>query len=135
LSERERPGLVFARYWLFQLPGIFVAIVVLTILVHWELITTNLAAALLGFWVLKDLLMFPVVRVGFERGGRPAGVDALVGATGIVQQAITSEREGWVRLGPELWRAVSEAADEVPEGAAVRVVGVQGLVLSVVREP
>lgn len=134
MSSRERSIPVFARYWLFQLPGFFLAILVLTVLVHWDLITRGLAAVLLGFWVLKDLVLFPFLRVGYEEGGRPAGADALVGAFGVVQEPMTAEHQGWVRLGPELWRAVSLGASEVPAGARVRVVSVQGLVLSVERE-
>ena len=131
MSAREPFGRVFARYWVFQLPGIFLAVVVLSVLVHWELVTTGLAAVLLGFWVLKDLVLFPFVRIGYERSSRPAGADALVGAVGVVQEPVSARREGWVRVGPELWRAVAEGAAEVPRGAAVRVVSVRGLVLCV----
>lgn len=134
MSSGERFGPVFARYWLFQLPGFFLAVVVLAVLVNWDQITTELAAVLLGFWVLKDLALFPFLRVGYEKGGRPAGADALVGAVGVVQEAISAEREGWVRLGPELWRAVSVEAGEVTAGARVRVISVKGLVLSVEPE-
>ena len=134
MSRSKRSIPVFARYWLFQLPGIFLAVLALAVLVHWDLITTGLAAVLLGFWVLKDLAMFPFLRVGYEPAGRPAGADALVGAVGVVREPLGAEREGWVRLGPELWRAVSPGAGEVPAGSRVRVVSVQGLVLSVERE-
>jgi membrane protein implicated in regulation of membrane protease activity len=134
LSSSQRSIPVFARYWLFQLPGMFLALLVLAVLVHWELITMELAAVLFGFWVLKDLAMFPFLRVGYELEGRPAGADALVGAVGVVREPLSAEREGWVRLGPELWRAVSPGDGEVPAGARVRVVSVQGLVLRVERE-
>lgn len=127
----ERSGHVFARYWLFQLPGMFVAIVVLSVLVHWELVDTRTAALLFGFWVLKDLVMYPIVRIGYETRSRPAGAEALIGAVGVVQQEIGDAEEGWVRLGPELWRAVLQGSGAAPVGAEVRVVAVRGLVLSV----
>jgi membrane protein implicated in regulation of membrane protease activity len=135
LSGRERTVTVFARYWLFQLPGTVVAAGVLFVLVRWELITTGVAGLLFGFWVLKDLLLFPVTRVGYERGGRPHGSDALLGSAGVVREEIAASGTGWVRVGPELWRARREGGGEaLPVGAKVRVVGVDGLVLRVEPE-
>jgi membrane-bound serine protease (ClpP class) len=135
LSGRERTSTVFARYWLYQLPGTFVAALVLLVLVRWQLITKGVAGLLFGFWVLKDLLLFPVTRVGYERGGRPHGGDALLGSVGVVREEITPSGTGWVRVGPELWRARRQAgAEALPVGAKVRVVGVEGLVLSVEPE-
>jgi membrane protein implicated in regulation of membrane protease activity len=135
LSARERTAAVFARYWLYQLPGIFVAGLVLTLLVEKELISTRVAALLMGLWLLKELILFPITRVGYERGGRPHGADALAGRVGVLQGDIAGDETGWVRLGPELWRVRLESGQgPLAAGAQVRVVRVEGLVLRVSAE-
>ena len=130
MSARERTSAVFARYWVYQIPGMFLAVLVLAALVRWEQISQGLAFLLFGFWVLKDLLLFPVTRIGYERGGQQQGADALPGRLGHVQEDVDAERSGWVRVGPELWRAVS-AGPALAAGTRVRVVEVRGLVLLV----
>lgn len=134
LSEREPSRTVFARYMAYQIPGTVLAVAVLLVLIHWEQVTPGLAMLLIAVWVLKDLALFPVTRIGYERGGRPHGADALVGAVGSVQEEVCFERDGWVRVGPELWRARLEADGEpVPGGAKVRVLAVHDLTLRVSR--
>ncbi len=131
MSAPERTSVVFARYWVYQIPGMFVAALVLTVLVRWEQISQGVAFLLFGFWVLKDLLLFPVTRIGYERGGQQHGADALAGRLGRVQdEDLDAERTGWVRVGPELWRAVS-AGPVLAAGTRVRIVEVRGLVLVV----
>ena len=134
MSEREPTSVVFLRYWLFQLPGLFVAGVVLSVLAQWDFVSTNVALLLFGFWVLKDIVLFPVTRVGYERGGGRHGAEALLGADGVVTEEIGAGRTGWVRVGPERWRARGEEEGSLPVGTAVRVAQVDGLVLVVERE-
>jgi len=127
---------VFARYWLFQIPGQVAAVAVLWLLVAWGRIGEGLAWVLFGFWVLKDLVMFPWLRIAYEPGGRPHGADALVGATGRAQQDLAPGETGWVRVGPELWRArLAKDAAPVAAGAEVRVVSVRDLTLRVEAAP
>lgn len=130
----RRTAKVFGRYMLFQLPGFFAAGGVLLLLERWTELTPRLAALLFGLWVLKDLLLFPVTRIAYERGGRPHGADALLGATGVAREGLAQGRIGYVRVGPELWRArLAEHAGELPEGASIRVVAVRDLTLVVER--
>jgi membrane-bound serine protease (ClpP class) len=58
------------------------------------------------------------------------GASALVGETGVARGALAPE--GQVAVHGELWRAIATGAP-VDDGAAVRVVGVEGLTLTVVR--
>ena len=58
----------------------------------------------------------------------PAGGSALVGQTGVARGALSPE--GQVLVQGELWRAVAQGAP-VAEGARVRVVGANGLTLTV----
>jgi membrane-bound serine protease (ClpP class) len=64
------------------------------------------------------------VLLRWSRRRRPAvGVEALVGATGVVDD------DGWVRIAGERWRA--ESAEPLRPGDRVEVTGVSDLVLSV----
>jgi membrane-bound serine protease (ClpP class) len=58
------------------------------------------------------------------------GVGGMIGATGIARERLAPE--GQVLVGGELWRAVAQG-ESLEEGAPVRVVGVDGLTLTVVR--
>jgi membrane-bound serine protease (ClpP class) len=73
-----------------------------------------------------------VVAAGLRalRARSPLGGPALVGETGIARSALSPE--GQVLVHGELWRAVARGTP-VEEGARVRVVGVNGLTLTVER--
>jgi membrane protein implicated in regulation of membrane protease activity len=124
-------AVVFARYAVLQIPGLFAAGLTLTMLVRWTDLTPNLALGLFGLWVLKDLALFPVTRVAYETRGRPHGGDALIGAVGVAQRDLPPRGTGYVKVGAELWRAQSVAPDPVPQGGVVRVREVRGLTLIV----
>jgi len=133
LSGRESTGRVFARYLAFQIPGTFVAAVVLTMLHYWEFISRDVGLLLFGLYVLKDLLLFPVTRVGYEQGGGPHGASALLGNLAEAQEDLLPGQVGWVRIGPERWRAllVEGSEETVARGAKARVVAVDDLILRV----
>jgi membrane-bound ClpP family serine protease len=103
---------------------------VLVVLVRvWEL-SWSIAALVLGLWVLKDLVLFPVLRIAYEPSGGSGGAESLVGALAVVSVELAPE--GWVQIGAERWRArVSPGQAALPVGASVRVVAVEGLLLRV----
>jgi membrane protein implicated in regulation of membrane protease activity len=71
------------------------------------------------------------VRRAYEPSG-PSGTDALIGAIGVVTSPLHDN--GYVRIGPEFWRARSMPGVEPAEvGAAVRVGAVDGFMLLVER--
>jgi membrane-bound serine protease (ClpP class) len=57
------------------------------------------------------------------------GKRTLIGRVGTVRQSLAPQ--GIVHLEGEMWSAVSTHSESIPVGAAVRVVGVDGLVLRV----
>jgi membrane-bound serine protease (ClpP class) len=64
---------------------------------------------------------------------RPAtGADGLVGEAGVVRATLAPE--GQVLVRGEIWRAVAADGTPVGEGERVRVVGIDGLTLRVMRE-
>ncbi|MBE3519128.1 MAG: NfeD family protein [Firmicutes bacterium] len=59
-------------------------------------------------------------------------VDALIGTTGYVTEAISGDAlPGKVKVGGEIWTAVSEGGMRIPEGAKVSVLRVEGVHLVV----
>jgi membrane-bound ClpP family serine protease len=128
--QRASTARVFARYLAFEAPSWVLLAAVLVVLVRaWDL-TIPVAALLLGLWVLKDLVLFPVLRIAYEPGGGSGGAENLIGALGTVTDELAPE--GWVRIGAERWRArVSRQHAPVSVGAAVRVIAVEGLLLRV----
>lgn len=135
MSAENAPGAathrVLLRYAAFQLPGLAVFSLGAAVAVEWMGLPTKVALAAVGLWLLKDALMFRFVRKAYEPGdGRiPRDVrDAL----GIATEQL--EREGYVRIGSELWRArLAEGCPPIARGDSVRVVDVRGLTVVVDR--
>lgn len=126
--EQRRPS-VLAKYLAFELPGWAVAALVLSLLVYTDQLSRGVAALLLGLWVLKDLALFPLLRIAYEPGPVD-GSESLVGALGVAQEELSGR--SYVRMGPELWRSeLAHPAERVPAGATVRVLEVRGLTLIV----
>ena len=75
---------VLVKYLLFQVPGWVGAVAVLWALVRWWELDPRLAVLLFGLWLVKDAVLYPVLRIGYETRG--AGADAgLVGTSGVAQ--------------------------------------------------
>ena len=122
----------FPRYVLFQLPGWVLAIVVAVALWHWAGLDPWFAAGLGALWVLKDFVLYPLVRGAYERKVG-TGSDSLIGMTGVVQRRLAPR--GLVRVRNELWRAEIPCGEPAVEsGEPVRIRGARGLTLLVSRE-
>jgi membrane-bound ClpP family serine protease len=115
------------RYVLFQLPGWTVAALLAVIAVEWSLVSAPIAWGGVALWIAKDAALYRFVRRAYDASGPTHGH---VGDVGVAEGPI--DPEGWVRVGPELWRArVAVGAAPIDASATVRVVAVEGLVLRV----
>ena len=56
----------------------------------------------------------------------PVGAARYVGAEAIVIEPVTKHGAGWVKMGTEDWRAVTDGDEEISAGTEVRVVEVRG---------
>ena len=119
------------------MPGAVGAVAVLWALVRWWELEPRTALLLFGLWVVKDIVLFPVLRIGYETP--EAGADAmLVGTSGVAQEDLRPDRVGYVRVGAELWRARLDGgstAAEIRQGTRVRVTALRDLTLSVEALP
>jgi len=124
---------VLARYTLYQLPGWLTGAVLLASFVHWDWVTTPVAFALFGALLVKDAILYPLTRSAYEGTSHSAG-QALVGRSGVTQQAI--DREGYVRVGAELWRArLAPGSEPLAPGVRVHIEAVDRFTLIVASDP
>ena len=116
------------KYLLFQIPGWLVAAMVLLLAVHWDWLTPTLAAAAFAFWVLKDLLFYPLLRRAYEPDR--TGATRLIGERGVTEGDLTPE--GYVRVRGELWRAAVDSSEQpISAGTEVEVIGADRMELTV----
>jgi len=119
----------FARYVLLEIPGWIVASVVLVVLTRAGKLEAGTAWMLLGIWIAKDFVLYPVLRVGYQHSA-PDGSGSLVGALGTARERL--DPSGYVRVGSELWRAeLAHGQPPVEAGETVRIVAVHRLTLRV----
>ena len=115
------------RYALFQIPDLVLLGLGLLASVEWFGLSVAAAGVILGLWIVKDIAMFPVLRVAYEAA---PSHDRLSGAIGTAKQ--TLDPTGYISVGSESWKAeLVGHRGEVPAGAEVRVVGLNGLTVLV----
>lgn len=66
-----------------------------------------------------------------DEANRPSNADALMGRTGTVSEPIQQGGYGRVVIGGEDWKAVSSDESAIPQGAGVRVVGRESIIVTV----
>jgi membrane protein implicated in regulation of membrane protease activity len=117
------------KYILFQLPELSVVCVLAIGARGWVGLPDWAAAGIIAVWVIKDVVMFPFVRIAYQPGSQ-GGATRMVGARGTAQDAL--QPSGYVRLSAELWRAeLQPGSPPVKPGDRVRVIEVRGLTLVV----
>ena len=101
-----------------------IAAIVLSGLWYWKILPQWLSVLCYIVWVLKDLLLYPLLRVAYVPG--KTGPEALVGTRGIAQGDLAPE--GYVRVRGELWRAITHSQDQViSSGATVEILQTEGM--------
>lgn len=118
------------RYLVFQLPGLGLLAILLAAATYWFSLPVW-ASALAGLlWIAKDAALYPLLKRAYE-DSKSTGTASLVGCLGTAQEDLSPK--GFVRIGPELWRAVS--VGPVGAGQQVRVTGSDGMTLRVEAAP
>jgi membrane protein implicated in regulation of membrane protease activity len=129
--EKSDSRKTLRKYLVLQIPGAVLVAILLTGFHYSGFITALMAFALFAGWCIKDAVMYRFVRSAYEPGP-PHGTEALVGKVGTVEKHLAPT--GTVRIGAEHWSARAEpATEEICCGASVRVVSVDGYIVSVTR--
>ena len=120
------------RYALFQAPGWAFAALALLALTKWFGLPLWAASGLFVVWVVKDILLYPLVRTAYECDVK-TGVEQLAGEKGVTQEWLVPC--GMVRVRGELWQAEAAPDDQrIEPNTEIRITGARGMVLIVSRE-
>jgi len=123
----------FARYLLVQLPGWGVVSLVAVAIRQGLQVSPWFTVAVVGAWIAKDLLLYPVLEDAYRSTGPLAPADRLLGRRAIVEQDL--DPDGYVRIRGELWAATLGGDTSLAaRGTVVRVRAVEGLDLRVERD-
>ena len=81
------------------------------------------------FWVR------PFARRYLHKGedSRVSNADALMGRQGRVVEVVKADGFGRVQIDGDVWKAVTNEAEDIPAGTNVRVVGRESTIITVVR--
>jgi membrane-bound ClpP family serine protease len=114
---------------MLNIPGLVAVILILIIIQYWVVLPVWLFWSIIGFWMVKDALLFPFVWRAYD-WDRPGLSRSMIG-----QNAIAKERlapSGYVQVHGELWRAKKiGGGPPIEAGQPVRIVKMKGLTLFV----
>jgi membrane-bound serine protease (ClpP class) len=120
------------KYTLLQIPGWLIFALLLVAVNYWLAVPLWLMIVLWVLWVVKDFLLYPLVRSAYEAEVR-TGSEQLIGEHGIVCERLTPK--GYVFVRGELWRAVPASHEQPLEpGTRIRVTAADGLTLTVTAD-
>lgn len=117
------------RYSLLQIPGFVLVCLVVALLYHHNWLEGRGALLVVGLWVLKDILLYPIYGPALDNELPASGPGHLIGRRGTSRTAINGR--GLVEIGGERWIACSDDGAEIVAGTPVEVAGAEGMLLRV----
>ena len=129
LKSKQIPKPIYLRYILLNIPGLAAVILILIIIQHWIILPAWLFWSIIGFWIIKDVVLFPVVWRAYD-WERPGRSWSMVGEYGVAKDRLGPS--GYVKIRGELWRA-EKLGDGPPieAGRPIQVIKMEGLTLFV----
>ena len=132
LNLRKVPRPIYLRYILLNIPGLVAVILILIIVQYWVDLPVWLFWSIIGFWIVKDALLFPFVWRAYD-WERPGRSRTMIGAHGIARERLAPS--GYVQVRGELWRAeIWGEGPPIEVGQSVQIVKMEGLTLYVERQ-
>ena len=129
-KKTDKPPLrVLFKYFLLQLPGQAVFILLLVFVRQWLEAPAYLMWGLLGFWVGKDIFLFPFLWRFYDPNQYPDRF-RMVGRKGFTLTRLNPD--GYVQVQGERWKAgICEEHVSIERGDAICVEAINGLKLTV----
>lgn len=128
-KEVTPPLRVIIRYTLLQIPGLVLFGLVLVLSQRWFFLTPWLLGSLMILWILKDVILFPLVWRSYDIQDKTDDPQ-LINAQGVAFERLAPF--GYIRIRGELWRAeLMSGVLPVEKGEIVQVIGRNNLVLLV----
>jgi len=129
-KKTDKPPLrVLIKYFLLQLPGQAVFILILVFVRQCLEAPAYLTWGLLGFWVGKDIFLFPFLWRFYDPNQYPDRF-RMVGRKGFTLTRLNPD--GYVQVQGERWQAgIYEEQASIERGEAICVEAINGLKLTV----
>ena len=129
LNIGKIPRPIYLRYILLNIPGLVAVILILIIIQYWVVLPVWLFWSIIGFWIIKDAVLFPFVWRAYD-WDRPGRSLSMIGQRGIAKERLAPS--GYVQVYGELWRA-EKMGDGPPieAGQPVQIIKMEGLTLFV----
>ena len=130
LPQKSKRRIV-VKYVLFQVPGLVIISLILSVIEHWINLPLWLSGGIIGLWIIKDVFMFYFVWSAYTIS-QSADAKSLIGKEGIAEERLNPS--GYIRVHGELWRAeVMGMGKNTPieKGETVLIEGIYGLTLLV----
>lgn len=129
MSRGKWSPLIIVRYLLFQLPGTLLLSGFVLVSYRVDFIPPHLAWSLWALWIVKDVVLYPLVWKAYDPAGRKYR-SPMTGKTGVAGERL--DPRGYVSVSGELWKAEAEDGfSPIEEGTEVVVSRVEGLTLTV----
>lgn len=120
---------VILRYLLFQIPSLFLIVLILTLIEHWLDIPKWIFWGSITLWVIKDIILYPFVWKAYDRN-RLRELYTLIGIEGVTETPLAPS--GYISVHGELWQAVLKGERPIiGKGKSVKILDIQGLRLIV----
>ena len=128
--KTDKPPLrVVIKYFLLQLPGQAAFILILVLIRQWLEAPVYLMFGLLGFWVGKDIFLFPFLWRFYDQNQYPDRF-RMIGRKGFTLSRLNPD--GHVQVQGERWQAgINEEQASIEQGEAICVEDIDGLKLTV----
>lgn len=94
----------------------------------WLQIVIFALCAILSIFFIRPLLLRALHT---KERTRASNVDALLGRIGIVEERITDEKSGYVKIDGDVWRAVTKSMTPIEVGQKVRILSMESIVITV----
>jgi membrane-bound ClpP family serine protease len=129
-KKHHRPTLrIAAKYFLLQLPGQVAFVLILLLFRQWVAVPTYLTWGLVGFWVVKDIFLFPVLWRFYDPNHYPDRF-RMIGRKGVALTPLNPD--GYAQVQGERWQAgIADGQPPIEQGATICVVAITGLKLTV----
>jgi hypothetical protein len=93
LKFRKISGPIYIRYILLNIPEFAALILILIVIQYWVVIPVWLFWSIIGFWIVKDLILFPFIwrAYDWDRAGKSR---SMIGERGVAREKLKKSEKG-----------------------------------------
>ena len=104
-------------------------ILIVIVIQYWVVIPVWLLWSIIGFWIVKDIVLFPFIWRAYD-WGRAGKSRSMIGERGVANENLVAA--GYVKIRGELWRAEKMGGGPpIEAGQPVQIIKMEGLIVFV----